>query len=124
MLIVTGGYVPPDGPNSPAGPSHDSTEMLVMSPGNEWTEASPLPRKIFSMASASLNNKVYLVGEEVVMRFQFPLVLLLFAGGGGFAGDSVLEFDGNDWKMVGKLSKRREFPGIARVHVKNLDFCQ
>ena len=72
VLIVAGGYVPPDGPNSPAGPLHDSTEKLVVLPGNEWTEASPLPRKIFSMASVSLNNKVYLVGEEVVIWFEFP----------------------------------------------------
>ena len=48
----------------------------------------------------------------------------LFAGDAGFAGDGVLEFDGNDWKMVGNLSKRREFPGIAKVDVNKLDFCQ
>ena len=46
---------------------------------------------------------------------------------GGIAqelGDGIFEFDGNDWKMVGKLSKRREFPGIAHVDVTNLEFCQ
>ena len=51
--------------------------------------------------------------------FHFPA--------GGIAqeiGDGIFEFDGNDWKMVGKLSKRREFPGIAQVDVSNMDFCQ
>ena len=62
VLIVAGGCGP-HAPFDPVDSTHDSTEKLLLLPGNEWTAASSLPRRSFNMASVSLNNKVYLVGK-------------------------------------------------------------
>ena len=62
VSIVAGGYGPP-APFDPVDSTHDSTEKLLLLPGNEWTAASSLPRRSFNMASVSFNNKVYLVGK-------------------------------------------------------------
>ena len=57
VLIVAGGF-------SKNTEKFDSTEKLVMLPGNQWTHASSLPRRSAHMASISLHNKIYLLGNR------------------------------------------------------------
>ena len=56
VLIVAGGF-------SKNTDQFDSTEKLVMLPGKQWTPASSLPRRSAHMASISLHNKIYLLGQ-------------------------------------------------------------
>ena len=64
VLVVAGGYQ--SWGNAAVDEEKDAmflTERLILGE-NGWKIVAPLPQPMFGFASASLNDKIYLIGED------------------------------------------------------------
>ena len=106
----------------------DSTEKLVLLPGDVWTTTTPLPRKLNFMGSVSINNRIYLLG----INMQSCCIVVIVCIAGGWDGTEsveivvVLEYgDGEDWKEVGEQLKPRTSFGatIVKIDTNMMNMC-
>jgi len=105
VYIVAGGF--------DAGWRLDSTEKMMLGPGNVWTTATPLPYDVHNihLSSISMNNLVYLIGGS---------------GNGGKNLNGVLTFDGEKWNEVGQLQTARYRHGATTIKIDAamMEFCK
>ena len=117
VLLVTGGY---DGNNR-----LDTTELLRPFSGWQEITSARLPRPMYGMRVATLDNRVFLFGEWNMSCNLYPPSLLTLARvTGGYAGDDyypedILELtDGDSWTEVGRMKKGRSFFGVSVIEYK------
>jgi hypothetical protein len=90
-----------------------STTELLTQAATAWTFSSPLPRALKSMASVSLDNKVFFTGGEI---YDWRVDIK--------ERKEILAFDGNSWTEVGQLQIPRKKHAATVVDASNLmGFC-
>ena len=52
-------------------PATDSTELLIEGAGS-WTQADPLPIAAGELATVSLNNAIFAIGDKITDTNMFP----------------------------------------------------
>jgi len=90
-----------------------STTELLTQDATAWAFSSPLPRALKSMASVSLDNKVFFIGGEIDdWRAKIK------------ERKEILSFDGNSWTEAGQLQIPRKNHAATVVDASNLmGFC-
>ena len=121
MYIISGGYH--------NGNRLDTTEILQDGMGKGWVVSSAkLPRKLYAMASISLEASLLILGK---LHFTIQCICwsltshLIFVGGWDEEGklrSEVLRFDGEKWTDAGKMDTPRS--NFAAVRVKMSDVNQ
>ena len=72
VLLVTGGFGIYD-PRS----IRSSTEVYYPSAG-EWTQVGDLPRAMAGLSAVTLNNKILVFGEMIILALCFSIIECLF----------------------------------------------
>ena len=68
VLLVTGGY---DGNGEGS-----STEVYYPSAG-EWTQVGDLPRAMAGLSAVTLNNKIFIFGEMIILNVCLSVIKCL-----------------------------------------------
>ena len=109
-----------------------STELLVQGAAG-WTEAGPLPHKMYGLRTVSINNAVIATGQPSMFFFHLDTILsfLCIAGGynykTGVTYDTILKFDaiGLVWSEVGRMRQPRTMHGASVARLQDIkQYCQ
>ena len=121
MLLVTGGWGNRD---------LRSTEVYRPSTG-KWREvpggALPWPR--YGVRVVTLNNRVLLFGEKIIL-ICWPLIVCTYEGGGDSNWNKraeILEYsdERGKWIRVGEMSEKRSFHAASVVDFNDFkNYCQ
>ena len=106
--MVTGGLIQPNGTDIYL----DSTEMLVLE-DTEWrtlpTARLPSPRWHF--VAATLDNKVFIFGKNILIIRLTHLTILMSTGGSDSSGAlstiHTLNMGRNTWELAGQMTSPR-----------------
>ena len=111
-----------------------STELLVQGAA-AWTEAGPLPHKMYGLRTVSINNAVIATGSTPCASFFFhpdTILFFLFIAGGynyktGLTYDTILKFDPISlvWTEVGRMRQPRTMHGASVARLQDIkQYCQ
>jgi len=88
-----------------------STEILIEG-ATSWAFTSPLHRAFYTPASVSLDNRVFFIGGEFWENYKKHV------------SEEIVEFDGDDWKVVGHLQTPRIDHAATKIDASSLmGFC-
>jgi len=107
VLIVAGGYCGYCATGSSG--SLSSAEKLNIGDGT-WVSMTPLPRPLYGVASLSMDNTIYLSGGRDEHFY-------------GDMSTDIFQLDGDGWKVIGNLQRRRRFHAMAKVDEDIMKFC-
>ena len=107
--MVTGGAIQPDGSDIKI----DSTEMLVLE-DTEWRTlpTARLPSQRYYFVAATLDNKVFIFGKNIVIiRLTTNTTILMLTGGidssGALSTIHTLNMRRNTWELAGQMTSPR-----------------
>ena len=111
-----------------------STEVYRPSAG-EWREVpgGALPRPMNGMHLVTLNNRVLLFGEKIILIGWQNLIILYLLGGSFYFGfkshGDILEYSKSEgeekWTKVGEMSQARVNAGVSVVSFEDFkNHCQ
>ena len=106
--MVTGGTIDHTGGERPI----DSTEMLVLEDMIWRTLPSArLPSPRYLMVAATLDNKVFIFGKNIVIIRHQHLMILMLTGGSDSSGvlSTIHSFNvrNNTWELAGQMTSPR-----------------
>ena len=96
----------------------DSTEMLILE-DTEWrtlpTARLPSPR--FLLVAATLDNKVFIFGKNIVIRLPHLTILMLTGGYDSGTLSTIHNFNvrRNTWELAGQMTSPRSEHAIQVI---------
>ena len=109
-----------------------STELLVQGAAG-WTEAGPLPHKMYGLRTVSINNAVIATGQPSMFFFHLDTILFFLCIAGGYnyktgvTYDTILKFDPISlvWTEVGRLRQARTMHAASVARLQDIkQYCQ